>query len=961
MASKRQVGSWTEEAICPVCLDFFTDPVSLECGHSFCRDCIERCWGKEAKTACPECRERFKEIILKANRALMRLADKARELNLSPSAQESELHCEEHAEELKLFCETDKKLLCLICRDAREHKFHNFMPIKEAVEFYKDQVKSSLMPLTARKSEILRKEQQQKEQISEIRGQSRSLELYISSEFTKMHQKLTEKEQRLIRDLKKQEERAVDRMERHLREIQKSLTSIEEEISILQKQMEQKDEVTFLKEESCRKRRDGDDRALGITEGALTLEKLIGPLPLPVWREMFDDIHPVSVTLDVETAGPGLEMSEDRKSVRWTRTLRDLPDGGKRFTACPCVLGSEGFTSGRHYWEVEVAGNWGWGLGVAAESVERKGWVELSPETGFWIIGRVDDGFNALTSTPSRLPTGPIPGRVAVYLSYESGTVSFYNAETKSHLYTFSGNKFTGNLYPFLETWDESWLKICSLYINGSGPGTTVTSGAQGLVNMASKQQDHSWIEEATCPICLDLFTDPVLLECGHNFCRLCITHCWEREARNICPECREEFQAIILKVNRALMRLAEKARKLELSQPEKESQLHCDEHGEKLKLFCETDKTLICLICRDSREHKFHYFMPIKEAVEIYKAQVKSFHTSLIGRKLSILKLEEQQKQAISQFLDQSRSLESHISSEFTRIHQSLTEKEQRLISDLREQEGRVVDLMEKNLRSIQEKLTSIEKEISMLQQQMEQKDAVMFLKEESCWKRSSVKLCNICRAGDEQTATVMDGALTIDEFAGPLPFPVWREMLDDIHPVSVTLDVETAAPELEISVNLKSVRVTGTRRDLPDNRKRFTNGFYILGSEGFTTGRHYWEVKVAENQGWSLGVATESVERKRNFQLTPENGVWAIGKWGDQFYALTSPRSRLPAGPIPGRLGVYLSYESGTVSFYNTETKSHLHIFTGNKFTEKLYPFFVTWDENQWLRICSSSSPVV
>ncbi|XP_062904082.1 zinc-binding protein A33-like [Mobula hypostoma] len=481
MASKHQVGSWTDEAICPVCLDIFTDPVSLECGHNFCRDCIKRCWEKDAKIACPECREQFKEIVFKANRALSRLADKARELNLNPSAQESKLHCEEHEEELKLFCETDKKLLCLICRDAREHKFHNFMPIKEAVEFYKEQVKSSLTSLTARKSVILRKEQQQEQQISEIRDQSRSLELYISSEFTQMHQKLTEKEQRLIRDLKKQEERAVDQIERHLSEIQRSLTSIEEAISMLQKQMEQKDDVVFLKEESCRKRRVGDDGTLGITEGVLTLEKLIGPLPLPVWREMFDDIHPVSVTLDVETAGPGLEVSEDRRSVRWIRTLRELPDGGKRFTACPCVLGSEGFTSGRHYWEVEVAGNQGWGLGIAAESVERKGWVELSPKTGFWIIGRVDDGFNALTSTPSPLPTGPIPGRVGVYLSYEPGTVSFYNADTKSHLYTFSGNKFTGKLYPFLETWDKSWLKICSVYINGSGPGTSVTSGAQGL------------------------------------------------------------------------------------------------------------------------------------------------------------------------------------------------------------------------------------------------------------------------------------------------------------------------------------------------------------------------------------------------------------------------------------------------------------------------------------------------
>ncbi|XP_072115402.1 butyrophilin subfamily 3 member A3-like [Mobula birostris] len=185
-----------------------------------------------------------------------------------------------------------------------------------------------------------------------------------------------------------------------------------------------------------------------------------------VWKTIRG--HEVSVTLDVETANPRLQVSEDRKSVRATRTRRDLPDTGKRFTDRACVLGSEGFTSGRHYWEVEVTGNRRWSLGVAAESVERKGWVRRSPETGFWIIGRFDDEMWVHTSPESRLPAGPIPGRVGVYLSYQSGTVSFYNAETKSHLHTFTGNKFTEKLYPFFETvYPNEWLRICS----GSAPG----------------------------------------------------------------------------------------------------------------------------------------------------------------------------------------------------------------------------------------------------------------------------------------------------------------------------------------------------------------------------------------------------------------------------------------------------------------------------------------------------------
>ncbi|XP_038671652.1 zinc-binding protein A33-like [Scyliorhinus canicula] len=213
---------------------------------------------------------------------------------------------------------------------------------------------------------------------------------------------------------------------------------------------------------------------------------------------------------------------------------------------------------------------------------------------------------------------------------------------------------------------------------------------------MASRQQEESWTEEAICPICLDFFTDPVSLECGHNFCRSCITQCWEKE-RNSCPECRQEFPEINLRTNRVLANLAEKARKFKLNQKEKERKLHCEEHQEELKLFCETDKKLICLICRDSREHREHRFIPIKEAVEIYKDGVKSSLDSLTQKKSTVLEMEQQQKQKISQIRKQSVSLQSHITSEFTKMHQILTEKEQRFIRDLREEEEKILKTMEK------------------------------------------------------------------------------------------------------------------------------------------------------------------------------------------------------------------------------------------------------------------------
>ncbi|XP_032903225.1 zinc-binding protein A33-like isoform X1 [Amblyraja radiata] len=470
MASKEQIESWTELAICPICLDFFTDPVSLECGHNFCRSCITQCWEREGRNSCPECREVFRDRTVRVNRVLANLSEKARILHLNPKEKDEKLYCEKHQEELKLFCETDKKLICVICRDAREHRDHRFLPREEAVEIYKDKVKSCFEIFTEKKSRIQQMEQRQKLNIYRIREQSNSLQSHITSQFADLHQILTEKEQRLLRNLLEEEKSILIPMEQNLQEIKKKLHSIQEELAKLQEQMDQKDGMIFLKEEAHQERRVNDDgQVLSVADGALPIGKFDQPFLLnTVLRDVVEVMKRVSVTLDVETGKTNLEVSKDRRSVRWAKTEMSLPDTGTRLTVWECVLGSEGFTSGRHYWEVKVASNRVWSVGVAAKSVKRRQWVALVPEAGIWTIGRQSDGFNVNTSPRSRLPANLIPSRVGVYLSYESGIVSFYNADTKSHLHTFAVNKFTEKLYPLFGTWDiKQWLTICS----GSAPG----------------------------------------------------------------------------------------------------------------------------------------------------------------------------------------------------------------------------------------------------------------------------------------------------------------------------------------------------------------------------------------------------------------------------------------------------------------------------------------------------------
>ncbi|XP_030053377.1 butyrophilin subfamily 1 member A1-like [Microcaecilia unicolor] len=158
----------------------------------------------------------------------------------------------------------------------------------------------------------------------------------------------------------------------------------------------------------------------------------------------------------------------------------------------------------------------------------------------------------------------------------------------------------------------------------------------------------------------------------------------------------------------------------------------------------------------------------------------------------------------------------------------------------------------------------------------------------------------------------------------------------------VNVTLDPETASPYLILSEDRKSVRNGGIRQKLPDNPQRFDPVVSVLGCESFTSGRHYWEVEVGDKTDWTLGVCKDSVSRKGDIILAPEDGYWTVAmRDRDKYWACTSSWTLLSLSVRPWAVGIFLDYEAGKVSFYNAENKSHLFTFT-NTFTEKLQPYF-------------------
>ncbi|KAG6922784.1 butyrophilin subfamily 1 member A1 [Chelydra serpentina] len=169
------------------------------------------------------------------------------------------------------------------------------------------------------------------------------------------------------------------------------------------------------------------------------------------------------------------------------------------------------------------------------------------------------------------------------------------------------------------------------------------------------------------------------------------------------------------------------------------------------------------------------------------------------------------------------------------------------------------------------------------------------------------------------------------------------WRKFRG--YAVNFTLDPDTAHPELILSEDQKSVHHGDLRQNLPNNPERFDYSAIVLGSEGFTVGRHYWEVEVKDKTNWDLGVCLENVDRKKKIISSPSKGYWVIvQRAGDTYKALTEVRTSITVKVKPKQIGIFLDCGEGKVSFYNVTDGSHIHTFNA-KFTGPVRPFFSPW----------------
>ncbi|EAW76628.1 tripartite motif-containing 4, isoform CRA_d [Homo sapiens] len=213
-----------EELTCPICLDYFQDPVSIECGHNFCRGCLHRNWAPGGGPfPCPECRHPSAPAALRPNWALARLTEKTQRRRLGPVPPGL---CGRHWEPLRLFCEDDQRPVCLVCRESQEHQTHAMAPIDEAFESYREKLLKSQRNLVAKMKKVMHLQDVEVKNATQWKDKIKSQRMRISTEFSKLHNFLVEEEDLFLQRLNKEEEETKKKLNENTLKLNQTIASL---------------------------------------------------------------------------------------------------------------------------------------------------------------------------------------------------------------------------------------------------------------------------------------------------------------------------------------------------------------------------------------------------------------------------------------------------------------------------------------------------------------------------------------------------------------------------------------------------------------------------------------------------------------------------------------------------------------------------------------------------------------
>ncbi|XP_036962146.1 E3 ubiquitin-protein ligase TRIM21-like isoform X4 [Acanthopagrus latus] len=510
--------------------------------------------------------------------------------------------------------------------------------------------------------------------------------------------------------------------------------------------------------------------------------------------------------------------------------------------------------------------------------------------------------------------------------------------------------------------------------------------------------------DQFLCSICLDVFTDPVSTPFGHNSCKTCITN-KNKNVPCQCPNCKKTFfTRPKLQVNTFISEMAAQFRQSaqqkassssseqQVSKPgevpcdvctgtklkalksclvclasycETHLEPHltmsglkrhqlidpvenledrmCTKHDKLLELFCKTDQMYVCMLCT-VLDHQGHSVVPLKEEYEGKKAELGKRDAEIqqmIQKRR--LKIEEMKRSVQLSKKDADREIAAGVQV-FRALKESVERSQAELMDTIKEKQRETEKQAEGFIKELEQEISELEKRSSEVKKLSQSEDHLHLL-------QSFPSLNTAPPTKDWTGVSVRPPSYegTVRRAVNQLEETLSKQMKEaelkrvQQYAVDVTLDPDTAQPNLILSDDGKQVKHGDVKKNLPDNPERCNPSICVLSKQSFSSGRFYYEVQVKEKIMWTLGVATESINRKGDITLNPQDGYWTICLRNENEYrAHAGPSVRLSLKHQPEKVGVFVDYEEGLVSFYDVDAAALIYSFTGCCFTQKLYPYF-------------------
>uniref|UniRef100_A0A8C6UDX3 E3 ubiquitin-protein ligase TRIM39-like n=1 Tax=Neogobius melanostomus TaxID=47308 RepID=A0A8C6UDX3_9GOBI len=515
-----------------------------------------------------------------------------------------------------------------------------------------------------------------------------------------------------------------------------------------------------------------------------------------------------------------------------------------------------------------------------------------------------------------------------------------------------------------------------------------------------------SYEEQFLCSICLEVFSEPVTTPCGHNFCKSCISQHWDTSRSCSCPLCNEVFTIRPkLKKNTLLSEVVSKSkREVELwskkvskpvdvecdvcSEPklkavksclvclssfcESHLQPHltvsglkrhqlmepvddledrmCPRHQRPLELFCNTDQSCVCTRCV-LLEHKNHQYESLEEACERRWSSLQK----TVAQSQDMVEQRRLKVQEIRAALDQSQTEADQETQQMVKVFSDIMESVQRCLDHhlevIKQTQTKHKECAEALIQQLQQEMCELEKSSTEAQQLSLSTDPLHFLQHCTALPPAGLKDWSsvsfepqTCEGSVVRALSELETSLS-QEFNKVFTQLPKIDQLRRVQQfaVDVTLDPDTAQPHLVLAENLKQVHHTNAKKKLPDSPQRFDQCPGVLGKPSFSSGRLYFEVQVKGKTKWDLGVAQESVNRTGTITCSPKNGFWTM--WlrnRDTYKASADPSVLLSLKRPPQKVGVFVDYGAGLVSFYDVDSADLIYSFTDCSFRGKIRPLF-------------------